>query len=183
MESIHHVRAQRTWKTSEGDNREAWVVDYSDQLGTRHLKTFSRKRDADAYHAQVAVDVGAGIHTADSRSITVTEAGQLWLVSREASDLERATLRQYRTHLNLHITPLIGKTRLSAITIPFVRAFEDKLREDRSPAMVRKVLVSLSSILSDAQERGLVALLLRVVRRRAHFLQRGGSVRLSMAVI
>jgi hypothetical protein len=66
-------------------------------------------------------------------------------------------LDQYRNHLDLHISPLIGKTKLSAITVPFVRAFEDRLREDRSPAMVRKIMVSLLSILSDAQERGLVA--------------------------
>jgi integrase len=38
-----------------------------------------------------------------------------------------------------------------------VRQFEDQLRVKRSPAMVRKVLGSLSSILADAQERGLVA--------------------------
>ena len=37
-----------------------------------------------------------------------------------------------------------------------VRGFEDKLALDRSPAMVRKVRVSLSAILADAQERGLV---------------------------
>jgi integrase len=38
-----------------------------------------------------------------------------------------------------------------------VRQFKDQLRVKRSPAMVRKVLGSLSSILADAQERGLVA--------------------------
>jgi integrase len=48
-----------------------------------------------------------------------------------------------------------------------VREFEDRLREDRSPAMVRKILVALSGILSDAQDRGLVAQ--NVVRnRRSH---------------
>jgi hypothetical protein len=104
---------KRTWKTREGDIREAWVVDYSDQLGNRHLNTFTRKKDADAYHAQVAVDVGAGIHTADSRSITVTEAGRLWIESGEAAGLERTTLEGYQRNLDLHITPLIGLTKLS----------------------------------------------------------------------
>ena len=37
------------------------------------------------------------------------------------------------------------------------RAFEDRLRADRSPAMVRRVMGVLGSILADAQERGLVA--------------------------
>jgi integrase len=148
---------KRSWVTDRGESREAWVVDYSDQLGQRHLKTFARKRDADAYHAQVTVDVSAGIHTADSRSVTVSEAGTLWLQSREAAGVERTTLDGYREHLDLHIAPLIGATKLAALTVPFVRAFEDRLRHDRSPAMVRKIVASLSGILSDAQDRGLVA--------------------------
>ena len=155
---------KRSWKTDRGESREAWVVDYSDQLGERHLKTFARKRDADAYHAQVTVDVGAGIHTADSRSVTVTDAGKLWLASREAAGVERTTLIDYREHVDLHIAPLIGTTKLTALTVPFVRTFEDRLRQERSPAMVRKILVSLSAILADALDRGLVAQ--NVVRNR-----------------
>jgi hypothetical protein len=65
--------------------------------------------------------------------------------------------QSYRAHLDLHITPLIGKTKLSALTVPFVREFEDRLRVDRSAALTKAILISLSSILSDAQERGLVA--------------------------
>jgi hypothetical protein len=38
-----------------------------------------------------------------------------------------------------------------------VRAFEDRLWADRSPAMVRRVMGVLGSILADTQERGLVA--------------------------
>src|SRR5215472_3237924 len=148
---------KRTWKTNRGEARSAFVVDYTDQLGERHLETFKRKRDAETRHAQVAVNVRAGIHTADSRSITVTEAGQLWLKSREAAGIERSTLDGYRQHLDLHITPLIGATKLAALTVPSVRTFEDRLRQERSAAMVKKVLASLSSILSDAQDRGLVA--------------------------
>jgi integrase len=156
-----------SWKTESGESREAWVVDYTDQLKHRHLKTFTRKKDAEAYHAQVAVDVAKGVHTAESRSITVAEAGKLWLTSREAAGIERATLQTYRQYLTKHITPLIGATKLSALSVPFVREFEDRLRQDRSPIMVRKILVALSGILADAQDRGLVAQ--NVVRnRRSH---------------
>src|SRR5262249_11953100 len=135
----------------------AWIVDYSDQHGDRHIKTFARKKDADTYHASVTVDVGAGTHTADSRSITTAEAGRLWIESREAANLERSTLAQYRQHLEHHIAPLIGAVRLAQLTAPMVRGFEDRLRTDRSPAMIRKILKSLSAIIADAQERGLVA--------------------------
>jgi hypothetical protein len=132
-------------------------VDYVDGSGQRRNKNFKRKRDADAYANRVNVEVRAGTHTPDSTSLTIAQAGQLWLESSENLGLERTTLDFYRQHLNFHIVPLIGNTRLSQMTVPLVRAFEDKLRTDRSPAMVRKVIGSLSSILSDAQERGLVA--------------------------
>ena len=148
---------KRTWKGPGGEPKEAWVVDYVDQQGDRHLKTFAKKRDADAHHAVVSVTVRAGMHTADSKSITVAKAAELWLESCEAAGLERTTIVAYREHADLHITPILGALRLSQLTVPLVRGFEDRLRRDgRSLAMVRKARRSLGSILADAQERGLV---------------------------
>jgi integrase len=148
---------KRSWKTPKGEGKEAWVVDYVDQHGDRHIKTFARKKDADAHHAVVAVDVRAGIHTAERASITIAEAGALWLKTAEAAKLERSTLAQYQVHLNRHIVPLIGRMRLTQLTVPAARAFEDRLRADRSATMTRYILRSLGAILTDAQERGLVA--------------------------
>ena len=102
-------------------------------------------------------DVRAGIHTPESKSPTVATAARLWLESGEAAKLERTTLMSYQANLDLHIVPLIGTVKLSALTVPMARAFEDRLRADRSPAMVRRVMGALGSILADAQERGLVA--------------------------
>ena len=39
---------KRTWTTAKGEPREAWVVDYRDRQGDRHIETFDRKKDADA---------------------------------------------------------------------------------------------------------------------------------------
>jgi integrase len=136
---------------------EAWVVDYVDQRGHRHIKTFGRRKDADAYHATVTVDVRRGIHLPDSESITVAEAGRLWLESSDGAGLERTTLDGYRQRLDFHIAPLLGAVKLSQLTVPMVRHFEDRLRKTRSPAMVRIVLGALGAILTDAQERGLVS--------------------------
>jgi integrase len=146
---------KRTWKNRDGSQGESWIVNYTDQGGTRRMKSFEKKRDADAFHATVNVDVRRGLHVPDSESITVAEAGGLWLES--SALLERTTRVQYRQHANLHIVPLLGAVKLSQLTVPMVRAFEDKLAKTRSPVMVRKVLTSLGSILADAQERGLVA--------------------------
>jgi integrase len=159
---------KRTWATANRQQKEAWVVDYVDQHGKRHLKTFERKKDADAYEASVKVDVRQGTHTPDSASITVADAGELWINGAEKSGLERTTIDAYRQHLRLHISPYLGRTRLSQLSTPMVRQFEDKLRHgvsaagsiethERSPAMTKKILGSLGALLADAQENGLVA--------------------------
>jgi hypothetical protein len=91
------------------------------------------------------------------RSVSGPAAGgRLWQQSCEAAGLERPTLEQYRQNLDHHIIPILGTVKLSRLTVPMARAFEDKLARDCSPATVRKVRSSLSSILTDAQERGLV---------------------------
>jgi integrase len=148
---------KRTWKNGDGSQGEAWIVAYTDRAGVRRIKTFERKRDAEAFEGAVGVEVRAGSHVPDSQSVMVAEAGRLWLKSGEAKGLERTTLRYYREHVELHMVPLIGAVKLSQLSVPMVRDFEDRLRKDRSPAMVRKVLGSLGAVLSDAQERGLVA--------------------------
>jgi integrase len=148
---------RRTWRNRDGSQGEAWVVNYTDRGGVRRLKTFDRKRDAETFEAAVGVDVRSGIHIPDSQSVMIAEAGRLWLASCEAAGLERSTLVGYRQHVELHIVPLIGAVKLSQLSVPMVRAFEDALRKGRSSAMVRKLITSLGSILTDAQERGLVA--------------------------
>lgn len=147
---------KRTWTTAAGEDKTAWVVDYVDQAGKRRLKTFARKKEADAFSATAKVEVREGVHVADSASVTVAKAGLLWIASGENNGLERSTVNQRKRHLELHIKPLIGETLLSKLTVPAAREFEDQLRrEGRSPAMTKKVLTSLGSILSDANERGL----------------------------
>ena len=38
---------KRKWVTGKGEKKEAWIVDYSDQQGERHIQTFERKKEAD----------------------------------------------------------------------------------------------------------------------------------------
>ncbi len=148
--------------------KEAWVADYVDQAGRRHIKTFDRKKDADTFHSRANVEVTEGTHTADSASVTVGKAADFWIATCQARDLEPTTVEAYEQHVKLHIKPYLGRVKLSQLTTPMVREFEDKLRKGeaapgeeagsvRSPAMVKRIIGSLGSALADAQERGLVA--------------------------
>lgn len=149
---------KRRWTNAKGETSESWVVDYTDGQGVRRLKTFRLKKEADGFAATAHVEVRDGAHVADGASATVRDAGLLWIASRERAGRERTTIDQYRQHLDLHIAPFIGDTRLNALTMPALRQFEERLHDTgRSTAMIRKVLVSLGSLLADAQERGLIA--------------------------
>lgn len=149
---------KREWTTPKGVEKSAWIVDYSDAAGKRHIKTFRLKKEADQFAATASVEVREGVHVADSASATVEAAGKLWIASCRASKLERSTIDQYERHLRLHIVPFNGSLKLSSLSIAKVRAFEDALREaDRTSTMIKKALVSLGTLIADAQERGLVA--------------------------
>lgn len=166
---------KRKWTTAKGVEKEAWIVDYTDGAGVRRLKTFDLKKDATEFAATSRVEIREGVHVAESASTTIAKAGGLWIAGAERSGLERSTTDQYRQHMDLHISPMIGSVKLSDLNIPTVRAFEDRLRDEgRSPAMVRKILVSLGSLLADAQERGLVA---RNVIRDMRGKRRAGKAR------
>jgi integrase len=149
---------KREWTTAGGEQREAWIVDYADQQGVRRLKTFKKKKYADAFAATATVEIAAGTHTPPSQSPTVAEAGGLWIKTCKSNELEPTTLDGYLQHLTLHIEPLLGRIKLAELSVPSVRAFEDALKaKGCSQSLIRKVRVSLGSILGDAQERGLVA--------------------------
>jgi integrase len=134
-----------------------WQVDYRDQQGKRRAKQFKTKADAVSYETKVRGEIVAGIHVADSASITVKEAADIWLAACEANGLEEATTRAYRNHVNRHIVPLLGEVRLSRLTTPVAQDFVERLAKDRSRVMVAKVTNSLKQIVNEMMRRGRAA--------------------------
>ena len=145
---------KRKWETRTGETREAWIVDYTDQQGERHIETFDKKKEADARHDQVKQNIRTGSHI--SSKLTVAQAGENWIAKAEKGvgregPLERATIKGYREMLNLHIKPMIGNLPIAKLDASAVDKFEERLLDaGRSKATVKTVLGSLSSILADA---------------------------------
>jgi integrase len=133
-----------------------WQLDYRDLRGARRHKQFSTKAEAVAYETTVRSELVGGTHVADTVSITVEAAGDLWLNRCEIEELEASTTRQYRQHLKLHIAPLIGKVRLTKLTKPAIEEFRDTLLTTRSRPLARAILTSLKGILKEARRRGLI---------------------------
>jgi hypothetical protein len=152
---------KRTWETKTGEHA-AWVADYfspgPDGKRQRHSKTFPTRKEASAWLAQTVVEIKQGVHTPAHRSPTVIEAGEAWIAQARADGLERASIHQYRTHLDLHIKPFVGLHKLAELTPAAVQSFRNVLiRQGRSRSLAGKVVSSLGSILAEAMARGQVA--------------------------
>jgi integrase len=159
---------RRSWVNSSGMQRETWVCDYRDKSGARHQEAFERKRDADAFEAEVKVNIRLGVHTPRSGSKTVAQVGALWIEDCKLEGLERTTTKQYASHVTLHINPLmvgddemgyvqLGDMKLADLTTPFVHEVRTALLKKLSRAMAKKTLVSFKTLLVYAQTKGLVA--------------------------
>ncbi|MGB7836017.1 MAG: site-specific integrase, partial [Xanthobacteraceae bacterium] len=183
---------KRSWVTAAGTRSEAWVVDYVDQAGKRHLRTFDKKKIADAFHDTVRTEVRDGTHTADRDSITVAEAGKLWLATGDQYGLERSTIAEYRRILNRYIIPGLGHIKLSRLSAPMVQSLLKRLmagtdgKGDRlSPSLARRIKTNLGMLLADAQENGLVARnVARGSKRRRHGTheERGGKLKVGVDI-
>jgi integrase len=85
---------------------------------------------------------------------TVRNACDAWLKQCERNNLERATIRSYRGHVDHHIDKKIGDLLVTDLTRADVKDFLDDLQDEGlSRAMTKKVLGSLRSALSEALDR------------------------------
>src|SRR5690242_6493235 len=116
---------RRKWITKSGDPHEAWIVDYTDNTGKRHIESYAQKKIADARQAEIKVSIAAGTHTPVNKSATVAEAARDWLAHLESEGIERATLTNYNQYVRDHLNPRIGNVKLATLTGPRVHAFRD----------------------------------------------------------
>ncbi len=149
---------KRMWNCGKPNEKTCWIIDYRDQHGRRHIKSFKTKREADQWAITALHEVREGTHTPISTSKTVAEIGALWIANGEADRLERSTINQRKVHLKVHIVPFLGDEKLSSLSTPRIYQLDSDLRTNgRSVAMRRKIIGSLKAMLAFAQSQGFVA--------------------------
>ena len=148
---------KRTWVSRDGTTQQAWLVDYRDQAGRRRAKQFRRKKEAEAWSTNADAEVQRGVHTPDSTSVTVKRAADLWLDGVRSHNREPTTIASYEQHVRLHIIPRCGAQKLSQLSAPKVRVLLNEWLATLSRPMATRVFRTFKAILTDAQERGLVA--------------------------
>ena len=89
---------------------------YRSQDGTQHKKTFSIKRQALQYEANLKIDQlnGTWINPKNAK-VTLENYSLVWISSR--LDLRLRTREVYNGLLKHHILPQLGKTEISKLSL------------------------------------------------------------------
>ena len=144
---------KRAWTTKDGETKSAFLVDYYDRDGDRHFETKATMKEAKDRMAEIRLAMGKGTHTAARKSQTVAQACERWLKKVEADGmrnrgaLEKSTTRQYKQHINLHIVPRIGETKLADLNPKVAEDFQQSLLKGLSRPLAKKVFTSFKSAL------------------------------------
>lgn len=125
--------------------------------GERRSKTFRLRKDADAWLRQVEADKLRGIVTDPSAGkVRLADYAKTWLLIRSAK-LAPRTIELYQSQLRRHLLPAFGTRPLSSITVEDVRSWHAGLVRTVSQSTAAKCYRLLSTILSTAEEDGLIA--------------------------
>ena len=157
---------KRSWKTSAGEIKTAWVVDYADNRGDRQRKHFANKKAADAFRISIEAQLQAGIHRPDASKLPIAKVCVDFLTycaGRHKRDerMTRKMLVVYEGHINNHILHSeygVGAWKLSQLTARAVREFRDRVRSAKvSVPTARKVIATLHSVLAFAISQDWIA--------------------------
>jgi integrase len=141
-------------QVARSDGTKVWRVRWRDEHGRNRSKTLGRKRDAEAFDAEIRRMRRLGeLGLMDAGRVTLAEFGQEWLVAYAVPNLEPKTLRTYESLWDRHVLPNIGGVELRQLRPAVLDRFLAQLQENGlSPASVKKVAGMLQGVLQRAVE-------------------------------
>ncbi|QOF94217.1 site-specific integrase [Novacetimonas hansenii] len=154
---------KRMWENAKGETKEAWVVSYTDGGGKRRIKTFAKKKEADAYRARVVTDVERGLHIPDSQTKTLNEiydeyVGVLERRQRDGARMGEQTLYNYRNAMTRRVLPALGSIKINKLSFQDVSQWVEACRKTGLSARTSKArLYDLRGMIDYAIRRGYVS--------------------------
>lgn len=141
---------KRTW-THKGVTNESWVVSYTDLDGKRRLRTFEKKKDADAFRTKVEGEIADGMHTASSATKTLGEALDAMLEDCKrrwsVGDMAAQTLYSYQAKRKT-IPDAISRIKLTEVTSLRIEEYANDLMK----TLKRLTVVDTISLISLAMK-------------------------------
>jgi integrase len=128
---------------------------YRDPDGRQRTKSFVRKTDARRFLTNVEADQLRGAYVdPDAGRVTFAAFAEEWLA---AQTFDSQTRNNVESQLRAHLLPAFGELELRAIKPSTVQAWLGSASRELAPSTARLVLSTLSSMLGDAVEDGVIA--------------------------
>ena len=152
---------KRTWKTSKGEKRSAWQVQFTytkpsgEKIEVRKTAPGNTKREAKAYERELLAAIHNGTYgTHEEKDVPAfTAYADEWLETYVKTHCKPSTLRTRKSALRAHIKPFFGKMKLDEIGKRDIARFKSKLLDkELSRKTVNNHLGILSSLLNTAVE-------------------------------
>lgn len=131
-----------------------WEARWTDPSSQRRTKLFERKKDADAFLDQIKRQMADGIYVSDNDTLSVREAGDVYVQAAITRGTRPETYREYQRQILQHINPVIGDMKLTKVTERHICEIIDNVSGCSSPAFAKAVLRTLSATFKEAQKRG-----------------------------
>lgn len=133
-----------------------WRVQWRDEQGAQRSRTFSLKRDADAWDSKIKLAKRQGeLAALDSGKQTLKEFHDEWRRLHAEPHLAPRTLRLYDDLSTRQLVPKLGHLPLRQLTTERIQQAAAELSTEGVPAAtIRKALVLLQGILERAVEWG-----------------------------
>lgn len=141
--------------TARGDGSRSYKVRWREQ-GRNRARTFSLKRDAEAFDREVERRRQLGplaVQQLTERGATLGE----WIADRwapeHAATLAQATRDRYANAYKVHIAPCLDDVPLPEITVATLRSWQaQRIKAGANPGTIHKCRTLLSSVLRHAAE-------------------------------
>lgn len=99
-----------------GNNWKVWYeVGFDSKTGKRqrHAKNFRLKKDAELFLAKKTTELHEGTYSQVNTQMSVEEFLNYWINDVKSIEVRGTTLDGYRSYINTHVIPAIGKLRLA----------------------------------------------------------------------
>jgi integrase len=160
-------------KASKRGRGEGYIADYYDRWGIRRVRKFRTKDLAEAHLATETVEGRQRSRPLVDPNISFESYARRFL-DAAAVALKPQSMRSYRSILEVHFVPALGKQKLLEITRPVLKAFlVEKIKSGLKPATVAHLLAVVRALFSSAVEEQIllanpVAALGRVLKLRTY---------------
>ena len=140
------------------DGTVVWRVRWR-QGGRNRSKVLGRKRDAEAFDAEVVRRKRTGeLAQLDAGKEWLADFGEEWWRLYAEPNLAKSTLQVYAAQWDAHVLPRLGSMPLRELTPDVINRFRLELEADGvGPASLRKTLTLLQGVLQRACEWGRIA--------------------------